>query len=339
MSRYFLKNLTVEGFRGINNEGDPLQLNIKADVTNSIFGENGRGKSSVFEALSYALTGKIPKLDGLPADEKSGEYYCNRFHSTQTATITLTVEPDSGGDAIELRVRRDKVGKRVVDSPSGHANPEGILNALGGELTLLDYSTFRHFVEDSPLQRGRAFSALLGLSKLSSLRQTFEVVANKGNLKSDFGLEMDNFRFVQITSTRSAQERALVEACKKLLGEAPGKPLEPKAISTAACVALEQVHLIAQFFSVKDLPKVDFEAVRTTIRNADASDKRLNLEAAIRSIASLQKLAPLDTEAVEQSTLESQIRARDEALKATKGQLFLSLYQDLEKILWLANRM
>ena len=25
MSRYFLKNLAVEGFRGINNEGDPLQ--------------------------------------------------------------------------------------------------------------------------------------------------------------------------------------------------------------------------------------------------------------------------------------------------------------------------
>jgi recombinational DNA repair ATPase RecF len=332
MSRYFLKTLTVEGFRGINNENDPLQLNFKADVINSVFGENGRGKSSVFEALSYALTGRIPKLDGLPADERSGEYYCNRFHSTQTATITLSVELDSGGDAIELRVRRDKAGKRLVDSPSGYANPEGFLNALGEELTLLDYSTFRHFVEDSPLQRGRAFSSLLGLSKLSSLRQTFEVIANKGNLKSDFNLEADNLRFAQITSTRDAQERALVDAYKKLLGGAPEKPLDSKAISAVACAALEQVKLIAHFFSEKDLSKVDFESVRTAIRNADASDKRINLESALRSIAALEKLAPLEAEAIERSSMESQILARDQALKATKGQLFLNLYQNLEKI-------
>src|SRR6266404_6366424 len=103
MNRYFLTRLTVEGFRGINNDGDPLQMNLKSDAVNSVFGENGRGKSSLFEAIGYALTGNIPKLDGLPNDERSEDYYSNRFHSTQTATITLGIAADSGGDAIEIR--------------------------------------------------------------------------------------------------------------------------------------------------------------------------------------------------------------------------------------------
>jgi len=92
------------------------------------------------------------------------------------------------------------------------------------------------------------------------------------------------------------------------------------------------VQLISTFFSGKDLAKIDFESVRTAIRNADASDKRAKLEATIRSISALEKLAPLDAEAVERSSLGSQIRARDDALKATKGQLFLNLYRDLDAI-------
>ena len=36
MTRYFLGNLTVEGFRGINNDGDPLVLKFKADAVKLI---------------------------------------------------------------------------------------------------------------------------------------------------------------------------------------------------------------------------------------------------------------------------------------------------------------
>jgi len=78
------------------------------------------------------------------------EYYCNRFHSLEEATINLTVEPDSGGNLIEIRVKRDKTGTRTVDSPSGYAEPEKILQVLATELTLLDYSTFRHSSKIAP---------------------------------------------------------------------------------------------------------------------------------------------------------------------------------------------
>ena len=36
MSRYFLASAAIEGFRGINNDGDPLVLKFKHDAVNSV---------------------------------------------------------------------------------------------------------------------------------------------------------------------------------------------------------------------------------------------------------------------------------------------------------------
>ena len=60
--RFFLASVKVEGFRGINNESDPLELTFKPECVNSIFAVNAVGKSSIFEALCYAIRGVVPKL-------------------------------------------------------------------------------------------------------------------------------------------------------------------------------------------------------------------------------------------------------------------------------------
>ncbi|WP_044559553.1 AAA family ATPase, partial [Azospirillum sp. B4] len=62
MTRYFLGSLTIEGFRGINNDGDPLVLKFKTDAINSIHAPNGVGKSSIFEAVHFAIHGNVPRL-------------------------------------------------------------------------------------------------------------------------------------------------------------------------------------------------------------------------------------------------------------------------------------
>ena len=55
MSRYFLSTLTIEGFRGVNNDGDPLALRFRSDAVKSIDAPNGVGKSSIFEAMHFAI--------------------------------------------------------------------------------------------------------------------------------------------------------------------------------------------------------------------------------------------------------------------------------------------
>src|SRR5258708_11096481 len=176
MTRYFLTVVKIEGFRGINNEGDPLEVKFRTDAVNSIFAANGLGKSSLFEALTYALTGFVPKLDRMVAAESAKDYYANQFHSKRRAEIVLTLRPDDGGPDVTVKVVREPNGKRLVTSPSGYANPEELLAALDDETVLLDHHTFTKFLLDSPLDRGKSFSALLGLSKLAEGRQGLSAV-------------------------------------------------------------------------------------------------------------------------------------------------------------------
>ena len=74
MTRYFLESVTIEGFRGINNDGDPLVLRFRPDAVNSIHAPNGVGKSSIFEALHFAVHGTVPRLENLQGAEQGPSY-------------------------------------------------------------------------------------------------------------------------------------------------------------------------------------------------------------------------------------------------------------------------
>jgi AAA15 family ATPase/GTPase len=63
MPRYFLTRVKIEGFRGINNDSEPLELKFRPNAVNSVFAANGIGKSSIYEALNYAIRGVVPKLE------------------------------------------------------------------------------------------------------------------------------------------------------------------------------------------------------------------------------------------------------------------------------------
>ena len=108
--------------------------------------------------------------------------------------------------------------------------------------------------------------------------------------------------------------------------------LTSENISTAVCDALQQVELLAPFFADKTLLTVDLETVRAAIRKADASDKRAQLEAVMRSMSALEKLAPSSEEEAESKAIQTHIGERDNALKITNGPLFLRLYEDVHQI-------
>ena len=150
MARYFLTRLAIEGFRGVNNENDPLDISFQPNSVNSVFAANGIGKSSVFEALCYAIHGNIPKLQLLQAQERPQDYYCNRFHSKGAATIVVEFQPDDGTAPVSIQIVRDAGGTRTVTSPSGHADPEAFLATLKEAFALLDYRTFARFIEEFP---------------------------------------------------------------------------------------------------------------------------------------------------------------------------------------------
>ena len=69
MSGWLLQRIEIEGMRRqINNEDEPLVIKFKDNCVTSISAPNGVGKSSIFDALSFAIRGKIP--EDRPTDQR-----------------------------------------------------------------------------------------------------------------------------------------------------------------------------------------------------------------------------------------------------------------------------
>lgn len=334
MPRYFLRRLKVEGFRGVNNQGNPLDISFKPDAVNSVFAVNGIGKSSIFESLYYTIHGTIPKLDDLKAHERPQDYYCNRFHSGNKAMIEVELEPDDGGAVVCIKVERNAAGNRTVSSPSGHTDPEGFLGTLNEAFALLDYRTFSRFIEESPLERGRTFSALLGLSEYSDCRQALQVVSDTRTTNTD--LEMKVLA-TQIDGTQRAVQQALA-ALRSNFEKVTGKPLEDvdklDQYATEVAQALGNVELLKQHFDGKALDEIDFDAIKDAIKTAEGGEKRKELETAIADITALEALGAHDAAAIDedQKKIKTLIAERDALLAATRGDLFEKLYSAAQDV-------
>lgn len=334
MPRYFLRRLKVEGFRGVNNQGNPLDISFRPDAVNSVFAVNGIGKSSIFESLYYTIHGTIPKLDDLKAHERPQDYYCNRFHSGNKAMIEVELKPDDGGTVVSIKVERDSTGTRTVSSPSGHADPEGFLETLNEAFALLDYRTFSRFIEESPLERGRTFSALLGLSKYSDCRQALQVISDTRTTNTDLDMKV---LATQIAGTQRATQQALA-ALRSNFEKITGTPLEDvdKLDQYAAKVAqaLGNVELLKEYFDSKPLDALDFDAAKEAIKTAEGGEKRKKLESTIGDITALEALGAYDAAAIseDQKRIISLIAERDALLAATRGDLFEKLYSAAQEV-------
>jgi DNA repair exonuclease SbcCD ATPase subunit len=328
MTRFFVTRLKVEGFRGINNETDPLNLKFKPEAVNSIFAVNGIGKSSLFDALSYAVHGDVPKLEALQAQERPQDYYANRFHSTGNATIELELQPDDGGKPIGITVTRTRDGIRSVSSSTGHGNPEAFLASLREQFALLDYRTFARFIEESPLKRGRTFSALLGLSAYSDTRQALQAASETRTLDSD--LEMK----VLSNSLETAQREArlslatILSSYEKVAGKALTDTGQLDDAASAVAQALSNVELLKPSLAGKRLDQIDFEALKSTIRAAEGGEKHQDLAKTIAKIIKLETLLAQDQVKIDadHAALKQKIVERDALLASTRGELFKGLY-------------
>jgi hypothetical protein len=327
MPKYFLTNLQIEGFRGINNEGEPLQISFKPDSVNSIFAANAQGKSSIFEALCFAIKGYIPKLSALQRTEQPDNYYVNQFHSAGTATIELTLQAGDGSAPVRIRVRRLPDGLRVVESPSGHPEPDKFLASLDSEFCLVDYRTFLKFVEDSPLSRGRAFSGLLGLSPISEFRQALEVLAHTRTLGAD--LQITNLQsrrtfLTQRITTLEAQVRGLFNS---LTGQPLTGVLDPASIVQRATQALKAIRLLTPHFSTATVMDADFNAIRMMIRDAERSADQERLRQVTAILAEIDPLSVDPAEDTEISSLRSLVQQMEINLALTRGPLLRLHYQ------------
>ena len=334
MPRFFLTRLTIEGFRGINNEDNPLDIRFEPDSVNSIFAVNAIGKSSVFEALHYAIYGRIPKLESLGKQERPRDYYCNLFHTGRKASIQMEFQPDDQSATVSISVGLDDQANRTVTSPTGHSDPEGFLSTLQEEFALLDYRTFARFIEDSPLERGRTFSALLGFSEYSDCRQSLKAASDPRTQKSD--LQMDDLKS-RIDSVRHVQDQALKEL-RECYTKVTGNIIEtlscPDKYRSEVTTALGKAEILKPHLVGSKLEDVDFEQLRATIHDAEGGEDRQDLARTIEGLIALNALSIHEPEAIssEQLELQALVKERDHALSKTRGDLFKRLYETANEV-------
>lgn len=332
MSRYFLVGTKIEGFRGINNEGEPLSLTFQTDSVNSIHAQNGIGKSSIHEAICYAIFGALPKLDALQRQEQPDSYYVNRFHTARLGTVELTFRPDDGSADVVIVVTRNDVGVRTATSPSGHADPEAFLASLAADFTLVDSTTFAKFIDSTPLERGRSFSSLLGLTRYAKIRHSFERASDTRALNSDL-------QITPLATQIAGIERRLLESQRNALAtyqEVTGSQV-PDLSNEAGAIAdvtlgLASVATLAPVFEGVDILGVDIERAREAIISAEGGPRRAEYQRVLQDRQGLEAITlPPDGQS-QQDALIALARERDAAVGKAGSAARRDLFRDAERI-------
>ncbi|MBA4285083.1 MAG: hypothetical protein C0434_06080 [Xanthomonadaceae bacterium] len=332
MSGWFIQEIAIEGFRGINNQGAPLELKFKTDHINSVFAPNGVGKSSIFEAVHYAVFDRIPRLDDLPQAEKGKDYYLNRFHPSATGTISLVLVPAGGGTATKITVVRDAAGVRAVKAPPG-VDGEKILSELRREFILLDGRTFRDFIELKPTDRGRSFAGLLGLRPYSTLNLALQSLSNTRAFNNHFGTAGKGHAQARVEASRKSAAENLAAAYKNLVGEDLDPALKEADLLIKAHSALCGIELLKPLCSGKMFEQIDANACNEAAKNAEGGPERDRLSTLVKAQTDLfEAIGKLPSaEIMDRMVLSAQ--ARDQALQQTQGKIFRDLYTLSEQII------
>lgn len=287
MTRYFLTRVSIEGFRGVNNEGKPLVLKFEPSAVNSVFAANGSGKSSIYEALQYAFSGSVPRLASMQSAEQPDRYVGNLFHSQGVATIGLAFQPDGDGDEVAIEVVRTADGRRQV-SGSGTDDPERFLADLNQDFALLDYAKFSKFIEDTALDRGRSFSSLLGLSPYSEYRRALKAADTTQSFRTDFDVAARELRRDQLIADRQRAIADLSLRYEQITGLGGALTDWSTSREEAVLTALRGVALLSeQLGASTKLEDVDFMLLKEAVKAAERGPDRSRLEQLIKKCDSI----------------------------------------------------
>jgi len=280
-----LKSLTVSGFRGFSQN---VRFDLDADAV-IVYGANGCGKTSMFDAILWVLTGSVERLNGAPDDivseyslsgEARVELELRRDDSIMRVVRRfdgrhhLTVEDDANQDKISSGTKAEAA---LIDLlwPDARAAAEPT-DALSRSLTramYLQQDVVRQFVEtDKEEDRFNVVSELVGVGRVTELQRQMEASRKAWSTATNtLQRELDPLK---------AQMSALEDRLRRL-----------SSIDTAAfreehfAEWVNDVGSVLQESEVADLSRRTSEAVDRTMALLQARQRQ-----AERSVSSLDRL-------------------------------------------------
>jgi exonuclease SbcC len=182
-----LLSIELSGFRGF---AQPQKFDLDADAV-VVIGANGHGKTSLFDGILWALSGRIPRLRN---DDSS---LVSMYSETGQARVALRFKDGANGNLFMITRSFDGKERRVTFETSGESyqgpSAEGKLidlvwsdaaaasdpnEALAGVLTrsiYLQQDMIRQFIDAaSPQERFAAVSELVGAGRVTELQDGLE---------------------------------------------------------------------------------------------------------------------------------------------------------------------
>jgi DNA repair exonuclease SbcCD ATPase subunit len=182
-----LVSLKLAGFRGFAGEAS---VDLDADAV-ILIGVNGNGKTSLLDAILWALCGRVPRLGG--ADEN----LVSRFSETGQAQVEVRLRPRDGGDLVvvtrtfsgEGSVVAVATPKETYRGPAAEAfliaalwpeaaaatSPADALAAVLTRSTYLQQDLVRQFIDSATEQeRFSALSELVGAGRVTDFQVDLE---------------------------------------------------------------------------------------------------------------------------------------------------------------------
>lgn len=241
-----------------------IDLNSK---TFAIHGPNGSGKSGVVDAIDFALTGGIRRLEGEGTGSVSVTQHAPHVRVRTTpaaASVALTVKDVATGKTSVL-TRSVKTPRRFSLTPDDPAVRQALLQAQQHPELTLSRREIIQYVVSQPTTRATQIQALLKLDKLGTLRK---------NLSSANG---------KAAAEVSIQETALSRAETSLKTYLNTDSIDPD-------VVLESINKKRRTLEAVELTTLNSSTDFMEGITATAGTQAVNLAAAISDVGSLETL-------------------------------------------------
>ena len=179
-----INSMTVRGFRAFSDE---ITFDLEANAL-VLVGANGQGKTSFFDALLWALVGKIPRLGNTAscvsryAPSGQARVSVDLCHGDDTLRITRTTDDETQRLSVAVNGETVAAGRAELELYC-RLWPEAQFTvnsgeALTGALTrsvYLQQDRVREFVEaDNDKQRFSAISELVGVGRVTELQAALD---------------------------------------------------------------------------------------------------------------------------------------------------------------------